>query len=262
MLHHIWRVYEPARPAPGPAFLPGFIVLQHDRICQAHFPLQAEFYCSLSDSPLRAASKCRAMLCYAVTLRSGPVRRSIRRASNSGRKTLLIKWKPNTVAGDSPPSPSSPPSPCSSSSSPVPAPPSAAASSSSISATGCLRRGLGASLYHALVQLEAAGTCKRKKSASWNHLNLETTNYRWPHRWTHRGRGTYRAAGTMDDYIHGRQGALWMITSMDATEGGEQQHALSRSLATYVLDIALYFRIVASLSWSSSKPPAHANEKS
>ena len=53
-----------------------------------------------------------------------------------------------------------------------------------------------------------------------------------------------------------------MITSMDATEGGEQQHALSRSLATYVLDIALYFRIVASLSWSSSKPPAHANEKS
>ena len=66
----------------------------------------------------------------------------------------------------------------------------------------------------------------------------------------------------MDDYIHGRQGALWMITSMDATEGGEQQHALSRSLATYVLDIALYFRIVASLSWSSSKPPAHANEKS
>ena len=38
----------------------------------------------------------------------------------------------------------------------------------------------------------------------------------------------------MDDYIHGRQGALWMITSMDATEGGEQQHELSRSLATYV----------------------------
>ena len=31
-----------------------------------------------------------------------------------------------------------------------------------------------------------------------------------------------RAAGTIDDFIHGRQGALWMTSSMDATEGGKQ----------------------------------------
>ena len=31
-----------------------------------------------------------------------------------------------------------------------------------------------------------------------------------------------RAAGTMDDFIHGRQGALWMTSSMDAIEGGKQ----------------------------------------
>ena len=29
-----------------------------------------------------------------------------------------------------------------------------------------------------------------------------------------------RAAGTRDDFIPGHQGALWMTSSMDATEGG------------------------------------------
>ena len=38
----------------------------------------------------------------------------------------------------------------------------------------------------------------------------------------HRGRGTNRAAGTTDDFFRGRQGALWMISFMDATEEGEQ----------------------------------------
>ena len=28
----------------------------------------------------------------------------------------------------------------------------------------------------------------------------------------------------MDDFTHGRQGALWMISSMDATEEGEQNN--------------------------------------
>jgi hypothetical protein len=32
-----------------------------------------------------------------------------------------------------------------------------------------------------------------------------------------------RAAGTIDDFIHGRQGALWMTPSMDATEAGKQK---------------------------------------
>ena len=32
-----------------------------------------------------------------------------------------------------------------------------------------------------------------------------------------------RATGTIDDCIHGRQGALWMTSSMDATEGGKQK---------------------------------------
>jgi hypothetical protein len=32
-----------------------------------------------------------------------------------------------------------------------------------------------------------------------------------------------RAAGIIDDFIHGRQGALWMTSSMDATEGGKQK---------------------------------------
>ena len=31
-----------------------------------------------------------------------------------------------------------------------------------------------------------------------------------------------RAAGTMAEFCHGRQGALWMTSSMDATEGREQ----------------------------------------
>jgi hypothetical protein len=31
-----------------------------------------------------------------------------------------------------------------------------------------------------------------------------------------------RAAGTMDDFIYGHQGALWMTSSMDGTEEGEQ----------------------------------------
>jgi hypothetical protein len=30
-----------------------------------------------------------------------------------------------------------------------------------------------------------------------------------------------RATGTIDDFIHGRQGALWMTSSMDTTEGGK-----------------------------------------
>jgi hypothetical protein len=33
-----------------------------------------------------------------------------------------------------------------------------------------------------------------------------------------------KAAGTIDDFIHGRQGALWMISSMGATAEGEQSH--------------------------------------
>jgi hypothetical protein len=32
-----------------------------------------------------------------------------------------------------------------------------------------------------------------------------------------------RATGTIDGFIHGRQGALWMTSSMDATEGGKQK---------------------------------------
>jgi hypothetical protein len=32
-----------------------------------------------------------------------------------------------------------------------------------------------------------------------------------------------RAAGTIDAFIHGHQGALWMTSSMDATEGGKQK---------------------------------------
>jgi len=31
-----------------------------------------------------------------------------------------------------------------------------------------------------------------------------------------------RATGTIDDFIHGRQGALWMTSSMDATEEGKR----------------------------------------
>jgi hypothetical protein len=33
---------------------------------------------------------------------------------------------------------------------------------------------------------------------------------------------TGRAAGTMYDFIYGRQGALWMTSSMDATKRGQQ----------------------------------------
>jgi hypothetical protein len=29
-----------------------------------------------------------------------------------------------------------------------------------------------------------------------------------------------RATGTIDDFIHGRQGALWMTSSMDAIQEG------------------------------------------
>jgi hypothetical protein len=32
-----------------------------------------------------------------------------------------------------------------------------------------------------------------------------------------------RAAGNIDDFIHGREGALWMNSSMDATEGRKQK---------------------------------------
>ena len=32
--------------------------------------------------------------------------------------------------------------------------------------------------------------------------------------------GKERAAGTIDDFIHGRQGALWMTSSMDAIQEG------------------------------------------
>ena len=57
-----------------------------------------------------------------------------------------------------------------------------------------------------------------------------------------------RAAGTIDDFIHGRQGALWMTSSMDATEGGELEQ-----------------RVLVLVTWSSSKAKsklwAHANEK-
>ena len=50
------------KPAPGPAFWPGFIPLQHDHYCTAHYPLQAALYGSISDFLLRAASKYGAML--------------------------------------------------------------------------------------------------------------------------------------------------------------------------------------------------------
>ena len=95
ILYHIWWVHEPAQPAPGPAFRPGFIALQHDHYCTAHNLLQAAFYGSISASPLLAASKYGA-------LRSGlgavPVRCSLRCCPHSGRKALLIKWKASTIA--------------------------------------------------------------------------------------------------------------------------------------------------------------------
>ena len=56
-------------------------------------------------------------------------------------------------------------------------------------------------------------------------------HYGWLHPWTPQREGDSlegeefqllwkRAAGTKDDFIPGRQGALWMTSSMDATEGG------------------------------------------
>jgi hypothetical protein len=86
-----------------------------------------------------------------------------------------------------------------------------------------------------------------------------------------------RAAGTIDEFTHGRQGALWMTLSMDATEGWKQKvpqvvlvqlepagtykhriqvlkiyKATTQIMTTYVLHIAsgLFFRIGASLSLS------------
>ena len=68
-------MHEPAHPAPGPAFRPGFIVLLHDHYCTAHNLLQAAFYGSISASPLLAASKCCALWSW---LGAVPVRCSLR----------------------------------------------------------------------------------------------------------------------------------------------------------------------------------------
>ena len=80
--------------------LPGLILAWiHSDSARSHLestpstagPVQAAFYCSLSDCPLRAASKCGTMLCYAMTMRSGPVRRSPLDPPGFEFKTLLIK---------------------------------------------------------------------------------------------------------------------------------------------------------------------------
>ena len=54
----------------------------------------------------------------------------------------------------------------------------------------------------------------------------------------------------MDDIIHGRQGALWMITSMDATEGGEQ----TRSTAECAWYLAANFAAKPSGLINGSRP--------
>ena len=68
-------MHEPAHPAPGPAFRPGFIALLHDHYCTAHNLLQAAFYGSISASPLLAASKYGALRSW---LGAVPVRCSLR----------------------------------------------------------------------------------------------------------------------------------------------------------------------------------------
>ena len=75
ILYHIWWVHK---PAPGPAFWPGFIPLQHDHYCTAHYPRHAALYGSISVFLLRAASKYDAMLSghsafpFRCSLRCGP----------------------------------------------------------------------------------------------------------------------------------------------------------------------------------------------
>ena len=102
-----------------------------------------------------------------------------------------------------------------------------------------------------LVQLEAAGTCKRRKLASWNNLRLKTRNslgltgklggeqrrpqaghYRWLHPWV--------------------PGALWMISSMDATEEGEQNNLKQNKSMNHQMGLTL--TLAVSNAGSSSMP--------
>ncbi len=52
-------VHKHMQPTPAPAFSgwPGFIPLQHDHYCTAHYALQTAFYSSISAFLLQSASK-------------------------------------------------------------------------------------------------------------------------------------------------------------------------------------------------------------
>jgi hypothetical protein len=75
------------QPAPGPAFWPGFIPLQHNHYCTAYCPLQAAFY---------------GVICFryiaSALLGPGPRCSDAPWESNSGRNALLIEHKLTTVA--------------------------------------------------------------------------------------------------------------------------------------------------------------------
>ncbi len=74
IFYHIWWVHKPMQPAPGPAFWPEFIPLQHNHYCTAHYSHQAAFYDLISGFLLWSASKYGAMQQGHGTV---PVRRSL-----------------------------------------------------------------------------------------------------------------------------------------------------------------------------------------
>ena len=56
----------------------------------------------------------------------------------------------------------------------------------------------------------------------------------------------------MDDFTHGRQGALWMISSMDATEEGEQNNLKQNNSMNHQMGLKLTLEI--SKAENSSMP--------
>ena len=218
-------------PIPLPGLHSGLDSLRFCTITIAQPTIYCRQHSMAQSVPLHCWLLPNTVLCGPGSARSRSGARSgAARASHSGRKALLIKWKASTIAVNGV--------------KPAPWPTAASVSASSLSSAAAAK--VSSVNSGTSPSSHISSTCKQngqkqqvtKNWADREHilvgpLALSMTSsmdanghYRWPHRWTHRGKGTYRATCTIDDLIDGRKRALSMTSSMDAqTEReGTQAH--------------------------------------
>ena len=178
------------KPAPGPAFWPGFILLTITIVqltihCRQHYTAQSVTFCCV-------LLPNTALCCPGTAQSRSCARFGAARASNSGWKALLIKWKVSTAATTN-----------------------GGLGVGFLGVVGGCRESLLGEQWNVVVFTNIQHMQTKLSETTRCKTSLQISKQSRPR--------THRAARTIEDFTDGREWALSMTSLMDATEGGRQQ---------------------------------------